>query len=256
MIADAVYISALIAAVLFLGWLLQRLRRAQGSARAWAVGVPREWLPLIPRVQPDYRRLPHDLQEAAQSLAFLKINDLLCDGVGRYEQLPEEIKLSQGFHCGLLHAGLVIPPIQEIRYVVVGTYDEMTAALAATPERWSESWLVTAWDETAQRARHLREEADPEVMAHFRRLLPKGPERPSHEHLYYAGWAESFWREEHHTAEPMLAIAPEFRTDKALFSAASEVFIRFPKTLLSQHPHLYRGLRTYYRLDPQHWKKS
>ena len=251
---EIVLLCSLLAALVVAGWILDRYKRARRTKTIRAVGFPLGWLPHIEPNFPLYRTLPYDLREAAQEKAFAKAIDFLFDGVGPYENVSDELRVSIVMRFGLLHAWLRIPPIPCLRTVAVGTADDLRSALASTPCPWSESVLVAAWDPQAKVARHLREEQDPDVMAHWRRLVPADAPATDRDHLHYAGWARALRLDAEDQLVRATAVAPELGENEALFVAASEAFIRFPKPLQTTHPSLYEGLKRFYKLDPVRWR--
>lgn len=240
--------TALFVVLLGAGAAYDRYARATGRKKVRAVGFPLPWVPLIERGVPEYRRMPLDLCELVQSITFCKINDLLFDGLGRYEQLPDSIIVSVGGHVGVLHARMRIPPLPTIRIVVVGEAAEIETRLREEPERWGESTLVTEWDEQAQAARMYREERDEVISGEVARLAPELGGR-----LFYAGWARFMPNDSPAARERAEAVLPGCCDDPRLFAAASEVFVRAPGALLRAEPQRYAALRAFYRLDPSRW---
>jgi hypothetical protein len=241
-------ISAILAAVLAAGAIVDRVRRASRTKTVRAIGFPYQWLPLIERGLSLYRSLPLDLRERVQEMAFFKINDLHFDGLGPFEDVSDEIKVSLGAHIGLLHSNVRIPPIPLVRSVVIGTEELIEAALSANPDAWGDSSLLTVWDADARAARTIREELNPEVVRQWRRLAP-----PNDGRLFFAGWARSLHHDSPRGRARAAEFAPELAADSLLFAAASEAFFRFPEHLARNSPDTYNALRAFYRLDPARW---
>jgi Mlc titration factor MtfA (ptsG expression regulator) len=234
--------------LLLIGGISNRVRYASRKKQVRAWGFPFVWLPMLERGLAVYSRLPLDLREKLQEIAFFKINDLLFDGIGIYENLDEPIKVSIGAHIGLLHANIRIPPIPSIRTVVIGTSEAIEDSLAAGSQAWGSSVLLTAWDPQAQAARMFREERDPELFEHWKRLAPTNDGK-----LFFAGWARSLHSDSPRGRARAAEFDPALAEDHALFAAASEAFIRHPEHLARHHPKIYAGLRAFYRLDPVRW---
>jgi Mlc titration factor MtfA (ptsG expression regulator) len=234
--------------LLLVGGLINRVRYASRKKKVRAWGFPLAWLPMVERGLSVYPRLPLDLREKLQQIAFFKINDLFFDGLGVYENLPDEIKVSLGAHIGLLHANIRIPPIPSLRAVVIGTTDEIEATLATTPQAWGASVLVTAWDPAAGAARMFREERDPELIEHWNRLAPGNDGK-----LFFAGWARSLHNDSPRGRARATEFEPTLAENSSLFAAATEVFVQHPAHLAKHHPEIYDGLRAFYRLDPVRW---
>ncbi|MGI8605197.1 MAG: hypothetical protein ACR2OZ_19670 [Verrucomicrobiales bacterium] len=244
-----VAISGALLACLVASGISNRIRRAARTKKVWAVGFPLGWLRHLDSGLSVYSRLPLDLREKLQQLAFFKINDLLFDGKGVYENLSEEIIVSLGAHLALLHANIRIPPLPSIRTVVVGTPADLEELIAASSEPLGDSVLLTAWDPEARAARMFREERDPQIKAHWQEFAPQADER-----LFFAGWARSLHSDSPRGRARAAEIMPDLGTNVALFAAASEAFIRHPVHLASQNPSIYDALRAFYRLDPACWK--
>jgi len=246
-------LTALLAACIVAGWIVDRVRRATHTKQVRALGFPLAWVPLVPRGLSVYSTVPMDLRERLQLKAFEKITDLHFDGVGPYEELSDAIRVSLGCHLGLLHANVRIPPIPAIRSVVVGTEQEIHDGLSALPPTWPQSTLVTIWDPTAQAARNAREELDEPLMQSWRTLSAGAATGPAQNQLFFAGWARSLMLDAADQLPASLAKAPALEDNPTLFAAASECFIRHPKSLREKEPGLYEALVLFYKFDPVHW---
>ena len=244
-------ITAILAAGLIAGVIVDRVRRASRTKVVRAIGFPYHWLPMIERGLSLYRSLPFDLRERVQELAFFKINDLHFDALGPFADVSDEVKVSLGAHIGLLHTNVRIPPIPLVRSVVVGTEDAIERTLSTNPDAWSESTLVAVWDPEAVAARTIREERNAEVVRQWSRLAP-----PNDGRMYFAGWAKSLHYDSPLGRARAAAIVPELGADCLLFAAASEAFIRFPEHMAENFPDTYNALRAFYRLDPLRWHRS
>jgi hypothetical protein len=254
MIHNVVLLISIIAVLLLVPALVTMWRRGQRTARTWAVGVPASWLPSMTAI-PEYMRMPYDLQERSLEASLAKSFDIFFDGVGQHEQLSEAMEVANLGRAGLLAANLKTPPIQELRFVLGGEESEVREFVAAHPERFPASWLVTAWDLQAQAPRHIRAEENKAIMAAWQSALSSGPERPAQpNYLYYAEWALAYWKEHPELHARMAPLAPELATSAEAFAGASEAFLRVPKSLLSRQPGVYQALRAFYQFDPARWQ--
>jgi Mlc titration factor MtfA (ptsG expression regulator) len=251
MASHILLITAVLAGALVAGAIFDRIRRASRLKTVRAVGFPFHWLPLIERGLSVYRTLPFDLRERVQEMAFFKINDLHFDGLGPFQDVSDEIKVSLGAHVGLLHVNVRIPPIPLVRSIVVGPEAMILESLRANPEAWGDSTLVTVWDTEAHAARSIREELNPEVVRQWKRLAP-----PNDGRLFFAGWARSLHYDSPKGRARAAEFAPEVAADSLLFAAASEAFIRFPEFLARNSPDTYNALRAFYRFDPARWNRQ
>lgn len=241
---------SLLAVLVFGGWIVDRIKRRNRTKTVRAVGFPIPWLPLLERSLPAYRQLPMDLRESLQEKAFAKLTDLSFAGVNESGEVTDAMRVSLSAHLCLLHARLRIPPIPAVRHVVVGPAAAITAALEAPNCPWGPSTMVAIWEPSLHAARCAREERDPEIMNHWRRLRPAGDQGPSADHLYFAGWARSLRQDAADRLPSLGERAPELVESEALFAAASETFIRHPQALLAAHPALFNGLKHFYEFDP------
>lgn len=249
-------------ALLFLlvigGWIFDRWQRRRRDMRVRAVGFPLRWVPLIDRGLPLYNSLPHDLREALQEKAFFKINDLAFTGPGGVDEVTDEMRVSLGCHIGLLQAQLRIPPVPSLRQVVVGPASAIEEALHSPEPPWSDGTLLAEWNPEVGAARCYREERDPAIMDHWKRLggqATDGDPLPD-SHLYFAGWAASMWTDLPECQRAALAHAPELAAEPAMFAAATEAFLRRPSCLRSAAPAVFTALKHFYLYDPSRWNRG
>lgn len=226
--------------------------------RVRAVGFPMRWVPLVERGLPVYRSLPHDLREALQEKAFFKINDLHFTGPGGVDEVTDEMRVSLGGHIGLLQAQLRIPPVPSLRQIVVGSASAIATALHTSDPPWSEGTLLTEWEPTVGAARCFREERDPVVMGHWRRLGAQATDGDplADDHLYFAGWAASMWADLPVNQRAALGHAPELAGNPGLFGAATEAFLRRPSSLRAVDARLFEALKRFYLYDPSRWNRG
>ena len=257
MIAITLYCALLFLLVLG-GWIFDRWQRRRRTMRVRAVGFPLPWVPLVERGLPVYTSLPHDLREALQEKAFFKINDLVFTGPGGIDEVTEEMRVSLGAHIGLLQARLRIPPVPSLRQVVVGAAADLAAGLQAPESSWSEGTLLAEWDTATGAARCYREERNPAITDHWKRLIARPGDTdplPDH-HLYFAGWAASMWNDLPECQQSALAHAPDLAADPALFAAATEACLRRPASLQAVEPRLFTALKHFYLYDPSRWPRA
>lgn len=255
---DITLLSALLLALVVGGWIFDLWQRHRRGMRVRAVGFPLRWVPLVERGLPVYQSLPHDLRISLQEKAFFKINDLAFTGPGGVDEVSDEMRVSLGSHVGLLQAQLRIPPVPSLRQVVVGSGPAIAAALQAPEPPWTEGTLVVEWEPTIGAAHCYREERDPGIMDHWRRLIGKnrdGDVLPE-THLYFAGWAASLWADLPECQRAALGHAPELGADPSLFAAATEVFLRRPSSLRAVEPRLFLALKHFYLYDPSRWNRG
>jgi Mlc titration factor MtfA (ptsG expression regulator) len=252
----------LLCALLFLlvlgGWIFDRWQRRRRDMRVRAVGFPLPWVPLVERGLKLYTSLPHDLREALQEKAFYKINDLYITGPGGVDEVTEDMRVSLGGHIGLLQARLRIPPVPSLRQVVVGSAAAIAAGLHAPDPPWSEGTLLAEWNPETGAARCYREERDPVLMDHWRRLGATATDGDSlaDDHLYFAGWAASMWADLPECRRAAIAHAPELAEKPEIFAAATEAFLRRPSSLRAAEPRLFTALKHFYLYDPSRWNRG
>ncbi len=238
------------------GWIVDRVRRASHTkiVRAW--GFPHEWLPFVAESLPFYGQMPYDLQERFQEKLFFKLNDLAFDGFGPFEQLTDRQRIVAAGPLGFLHALQRIPPIPAIRQIVVVT-PAMAEAAAGEPDRWGEADHVVIWDEEMRAFRHVREEKDPEIVAHWRALRPESAasERDG-DKLIFAAFGRSLLADLDLRVADVLGKDSPLASDPALMAAASEAFVRYPHHFRQSHPDLFNALRLFYGIDPSRWMKK
>jgi len=254
-------VTLLIALLLLLvvgGWIFDRWQRRRRDMRVRAVGFPLRWVPLVNRGLPLYDSLPHDLREALQEKAFYKINDLVFTGPGGVNEVTEAMRVSLGVHIGLLQAQRRIPPVPSLRQVVIGSASAIAEALQAPEPPWAEGTLLAEWNPAVGAARCYREERDPVVMAHWKRLAGQATDGDplADDHLYFAGWAASLWHDLPECRTAALVHAPELDGAPALFAAATEAFLRRPSGLRAVAPDVFTALKHFYLYDPSRWNRG
>ncbi len=239
-------------ALLFIGGVVDFVRRRTRTKtiryRTW----PLVWLPLIERSLPIYRRMPMDLRENLQEVAWNLSLDKLFDGLGELEEFPDKIKVSALLHAALPQLNLRIPPNPLIRVIVVGTEAELDEARDRNPQ-WSDSFLLCLWDEASRTCRPLREERNELTMAAWRKFRPSTMKGPERDHLYFAAWASALYNDRPEQLEAMASRMPELAADRAAFTGASEAFFRSPDDMATEHPAEYAALVLFYLMDPARW---
>ena len=256
MLSHIILGTGILALLVVTGWVVDRIRRASRTkvVRAW--GFPHAWLPFLPDTLPFYGEIPYDLQEKFQEKLFFKLNDLAFDGYGAFEQQTDQQRMIAAGPLALLHALQRIPPISAIRQIVIVT-PAMAQAAEAEPNRWGEADHVVIWDPEMKAFRHVREERDPEIMAHWRALRPESAasERDG-DKLIFAAYGRSLVTDLDRRVKDFLGEDSALATDRALAAAASEAFVRYPHHLKQTRPDLFNALRLFYGIDPSRWRKK
>ncbi len=253
-------------------WRLGR-RRTLLASRPF----PAAWRKIIRERVPIYRRLPADLQRQLRELIQIFIAEkafIGCAGL----RISDEIRVTIAAQACLLQLNrrraadlfpdcrqiLVYPDafvVRRAQAVDGGVMHDSRRALLG--ESWSQGQVILSWADSAAGAA-LAEDGHNVVIHEFAHQLDQltgsangAPPLPSRER--YARWsavmASEFaeLRARAAAGQPALLDAYGASEPAEFFAVASEVFFERPAPLAAEHPHLYRELATYYRVDPLNW---
>ena len=267
-------IALLVIAALVLQPYLAERRRRRSRARPF----PPEWDRILARRVPQYARLPAELQAQlrAHILAFLGEKSFVgCGGL----EIDDEVRVTIAAQACLLllnrktHyfprlAQILVYPgafvVERIRAEPSGVLQEQRNVLSG--ESWTHGQVILSWEDVLEGAA-VPDDGRNVVIHEFAHQLDQekgyangAPFLGSRER--YADWSRVMTiefarlRERIMLGEPVL-INPYGATDPAeFFAVSSEVFFEQPRRMASEHPDLYRELRTLYRVDPASWPQD
>lgn len=234
-----------------------------------------EWIAVLERNVPLYRRLPEELRPQLHERIGRFVETIRFEGCGGLE-LTEEMILTVAAQACLLvihRDGKPFPGLKVI-YLYPSTFSSVQKhvdALGVVTEgqvhRLGESWrngtIVLAWDSVEQGARNVVDGANvtfhefAHELDHEDGSTDGAPGLPNL--AAYRSWAKVF-TENYADFIGLLedgkrtVIDPYGATNPAeFFAVATEAFFEKPERLAARRPELYEEMRRYYGLDPREW---
>lgn len=247
----------------FKKWRRQRLVR-----RAF----PDEWLRIIERNVPFYRKLPDADKKELQRHILVFVKEKRFEGCGGLE-ISDEVKVTIAAQACILllhretdyYPGLSSILVYPQAYIVPETH-YMPGGIVAEGEeiRLGESWhhgsVVLSWDDVRRSAADINDGHNVVFHEFAHQLDSSGGKRDStpivQDRSTYIVWArtlqqdyERLRREVSRNSDTLL---DEYgATNPAeFFAVATECFFEKPKELQRLHPDLYRELKEFYQQDP------
>lgn len=245
----------------------KRRRRQRLAARPF----PQEWLEIVERNVPRYRRLPPADQRELQGHIQVFLDEKRFEGCGGVT-ITDEIRVTIAASACLLllHRAtdyypllvtiLVYPHTFEVTRYLAGPGGlpvEMSQSLAG--ESWRHGNVVLAWDAVAHSAFDLHDGHNV-VLHEFAHQLDEedgsANGAPLLQRAQYTAWARILGREYAELAReaeeglPSLLDTYGATHPAEFFAVATEFFFESAAQLKERHPELYEELRAYYQQDP------
>ncbi|SIO58271.1 hypothetical protein SAMN05444166_5615 [Singulisphaera sp. GP187] len=234
---------------------------------------PADWLEIIERNMPLYRRLSEPDRSELQGHIQVFLSEKHFEGCGGLE-MTEEIKLTIAAQACLLllhretdyYKRLITILVYPRAYVAKGVESLGGGVLLEGPqarlgEAWTDGVVVLSWDDVLSGAADIRDGQNV-VLHEFAHQLDQedgvADGAPILEHRSsYVAWARVLGSE----YEQLRADEQQQRktvldtygaTNPAeFFAVATECFFEKPVQLRKKHPALYEELKEYYRQDPE-----
>lgn len=247
----------------FQKWRRQRLMKK---------GLPPEWLAIVDRHVPFFRRLPAVRQQKLQGLIQVFLAEKRFEGCGGLE-LSDEIKVAIAAQGCILLLGRESDIYPKLRSILVYPHAYVANVTARQPdgtvvegwqgrlgESWTQGYVVLSWEDVRRGASAIHDGRNV-VLHEFAHQLDNESGAPEGAPLLpdssmYREWARVFGAEfqalcdcveqnQPTLLDPYGAVSPaEF------FAVATECFFERPAELRARHPALYEQLRLYYCQDP------
>lgn len=246
----------------------KRWRRRRLAKRAF----PAEWLGIIEKNVPFYRKLPAADKKELQRHILVFLGEKRFEGCGGLE-ITDEIKVSIAAQACILllhretdyYPGLSTILVYPEAYVAHETRHIAGGVVAEGAEiRLGESWhhgsVVLSWDDVRRSAADI-DDGHNVVFHEFAHQLDSwGAKRDStpivQDHSTYIAWARILRKDyenlRHEVSRDGDALLDDYgASDPAeFFAVATECFFEKPKELQRLHPDLYRELKRFYQQDP------
>ena len=249
-------------------WSWRESRRRRLRRRPF----PPEWLSIVERNVPLYRRLPPEDREELLGHVQVFLAEKYFEGAGGLE-ITDEIRVTIAAHaCVLLlhratgyYPGLVSIIVYPVAYVASHVeHDESGIVSEGEEARLGESWergvVVLSWDDV-QAAAADGDDCRNVVFHEFAHQLDSedGTVEGSPalgQASQYLAWArimgEEYERLQEAAERGLKTMLDEYgaQSPAEFFAVVTECFFTRPALLKARHPELYEELRVYYQQDP------
>ena len=256
-------------------WKIVHTRhRNRQRALRMAESIPNEWVSLIEKNIPIYKRLPAELKEQLHGLVNVFLDEKAFVGCGELE-ITDEIKVTIAAQaCMLLlnRKTTFYPKLKTIyvyphTYVAKGLMNDGGLIVEGKSVRLGESWqngpVVLTWDSVTGGARNIQDGRNV-VFHEFAHQLDQedgdADGAPILENRScYRSWAavlgEEYERLCSKTRGRRRSVLNKYgATNPAeFFAVATEAFFEKPRQMHKHSPDLYEELKAYYHLDPLNW---
>jgi MtfA peptidase len=246
----------------------KKRRRRRLAARPF----PDEWLAIITRNVPFYRRLPAEDQKELQRHILIFIAEKHFEGCGGL-QMTDEIKVTIAAQACILllhretdyYPGLPSILVYPRSYVAHGVQRFVGGVLVEGSDiRLGESWhrgsVVLSWDDVRRSAADIFDSHNV-VFHEFAHQLDSSGGRGDNTPVLqsrstYIAWARILQRDYEKLRHEVSQERPTFLDEYGavnpaeFFAVATEHFFKKPKELLRLHPQLYQELKRFYQQDP------
>ena len=252
--------------VLVVGWfVLKRLMR-NARCRKWRRRqFPVEWIEIIEKDFPMYRKMPIELREQLHGLMNVFLGEKVFEGCGGLE-ITDEMRVSIAAQACVLLLNRKSRYYPKLRTIYVYPHTYVAKGSEGKSARLGESWqngpVVLAWNSVQGGARNMHDGKNV-VMHEFSHRLDQEDgdadgapilERGSS----YRTWAKVLgseydamrkkgWRRKTVMNKYGATNPAEF------FAVATETFFEKAKQMKKKQPELYEELKAYYKLDPLEW---
>jgi Mlc titration factor MtfA (ptsG expression regulator) len=238
---------------------------------------PLDWIPILERNVPLYKRLPASLQKQLHGHINVLLAEKTFKGCGGLK-ITDEIKLTIAAQAALLLLNEHRNYFSKLRLILV--YPDVFIANQTTAlgdyyleqkqikagESWRIGILVLSW-ENIKRDIHNWKDGHNIILHEFAHQLDQEGGKASGVPILkkkadYLRWGRVF-RTEYEQLQRDLeqglktVIDAYGATEPAeFFAVATEAFFEKPIQMQQKHPELYHELRRYYQLDPTAWMNS
>lgn len=238
---------------------------------------PQEWLSVLDKNVPYYRKLPERFQKKLQGLVHIFLDEKTFEGCGGLE-MTDEIRVTIAAQASILMLGLddlagFYPDLRSVlvyphHYVAkVKKHHQSFFVEEGLEQRHGESWshgnIVLAWNEVKRGASDIHDGHNL-VFHEFAHQLDyehgatdqiESSDTPSR----YISWArvmgeeyQSFLQSLEDNQQTLLDTYGATNLAE-FFAVVTETFFEKPRLLQKKHPELYRQLQHFYKQDPANY---
>ncbi len=252
---------------------LTQLRRRRIKNRVF----PLDWMVILERNVPLYKRLPASLRERLHGHINVLLAEKTFKGCGGL-QLTDEIRITiaaqaallllneRGNYFSKLHLILVYPSA----FIASQTTSFGDHYLEEIQVKAGESWqigiVVLSWEDIRRDALHWKDGRNV-VLHEFAHQLDQESGSSSgvpilEKRSDYVSWARIFSQEYQtlcrEVEQGLETVIDDYgATDPAeFFAVVTETFFEKPFQMEKKHPELYNELKRYYKLDPTEWTRE
>lgn len=244
--------------------------------RLRAEPLPPEWLVVLERNAPFYRRLPETDQRELQGHIQVLVAEKNFEGCGGLE-MTDEIRVTIAAHAALLLLHRNTDYYPKLRSIVVypaafvvnhtEVVEEGGYTVEGPEARLGESWhhgaVVLSWDDVRAGARNFHDGYNVVLHEFAHQLDQEGGSVDGVPDLDDGAWYRTWKRlldDEYHELRKAVALGEPTMLDQygathpaEFFAVATEAFFEKPVQLSATHPALYEELKKFYRQDPLQW---
>lgn len=238
---------------------------------------PHDWMTILKRNVPFYKRLPESLRQRLHSHIHVLLSEKTFKGCGGLE-ITNEIKLTiasqaallllneRGTYFSKLRIILIYPSafIANQTTVLGGQYLEEKQVKAG--ESWHIGIVVLSWEDIRRDALNWNDGRNVVLHEFAHQLDQEGGSASGvpilEKRSDYISWARVFSREyetlRNELAQGRETVINEYgATDPAeFFAVVTETFFEKPFQMEKKHPELYNELKGYYKLNPVEWMRE
>lgn len=235
---------------------------------------PEEWITILQKRMPYFRRLPEEQQQKLQGLIHIFLDEKRFEGCGGLE-ITDEISITIAGQACILMLGLdnlsaFYPDLRSVlvyphNYVAnVKNQHQSFFIEEGFEHRQGESWshgnIVLAWDEVKRGASDIHDGQNL-VFHEFAHQLDYEQNATSqisseYDESTYLSWArvmgdeyQNFLRDLRQNQRTLIDNYGA-KNLAEFFAVITECFFEKPRALQKKHPELYRQLQNFYRQDP------
>lgn len=252
---------------------LTNLRRRRIKRRIF----PCDWLMMIERNVPLYKRLPASLQQRLQEHINVLLTEKKFKGCGGLE-ITDEIKLTiaaqaallllneRGTYFSKLHLILVYPSAFIANQTTAFGEQYLEEIQVKSGESWQIGIVVLSWEDIRRDALNWKDGRNV-ILHEFAHQLDQESGHVSGVPILakqsdYVSWGRVFRKEYeklcYEVEQGVETVIDEYgATNPAeFFAVVTETFFEKPFQMKREHPELYQELKRYYQLEPTDWVRE
>jgi len=270
----AIKIGAVVAGLIVVYFIGKRVMRNSRRKKLLAAMFPDEYVRIIEKNVPLYRRLSDSLKRELGGLIKVFLAEKYFEGCGGLE-ITDEIKVTIAAQACMLLLNRKTKYFPKLRTILVYPHTYVAKTISSggglvvegRSVRLGESWqsgpVVLAWDSVTGGTSNAAD-AQNVVIHEFAHQLDQedgaADGAPILEHRSrYRAWAEVLSAEyealqKKKKSRGRSVMSKYGATNPAeFFAVATETFFEKPRQMQKRHPELYEELKDYYKLDPGEW---